>query len=43
MTFVEEDGKLKFARIEEFIDSREYSTFFAMISEAVAKQKAAAS
>jgi hypothetical protein len=43
LTFVEEDGELKFSRIEEFIDSQEYSSFFAKVSEAVAKQKAAAS
>lgn len=43
LTFVEEDGELKLSRIEEFVDSQEYSSFFAKVTEAVAKQKAAAS
>jgi hypothetical protein len=41
MTFVEEDGKVKFARIQEFIDSQEYNNFFAKVSKAGARQKAA--
>lgn len=38
LTFVEEDGELKFSRIQEFIDTQEYVTFFAKIAEVMAEK-----
>ena len=37
ISFVEEDGKLKLSRCEEFIDSQEYNKFVAKIASVAAE------